>query len=133
EGNGGVIYPRINFARDSLVAMALVLHYLAKTGESITQLLSRIPHFSIVKEKLACPSHCIPKILSELRREYAGKPMDTRDGIKVTLPKGWFLVRGSNTEPIIRVVAEARNKIEARDLLTNVYTRVQSIIDGLTS
>jgi phosphomannomutase len=130
EGNGGVIYPRVNFARDSLVGIALVLHYLAETGQSVTELMGRFPRLSMIKEKLACPSDRIPNILRTLRRDYAKYPMDTRDGVKVTLPDGWFLVRGSNTEPIIRIVAEAGSEAEARSILESVYQTVQSNLDS---
>jgi phosphomannomutase len=130
EGNGGVIYPRINFARDSLVGMALVLHLLSETGQTITELLNSFPQFSMVKEKLACPSDRIAVVLRMIRREYADYPIDARDGIKVILPEGWFLVRGSNTEPIIRVVAEAESEAHARDIVTNVYKQVQGCIDS---
>jgi phosphomannomutase len=130
EGNGGVIYPRINFARDSLVGIALILHYLAETGQSVTQLMQRFPRFSMIKDKLPCPSERIPAILKTLRRNYAKYPMDTRDGVKVMLPNGWFLVRGSNTEPIVRVVAEAKSEIEARSILESIYATVQSNFDS---
>lgn len=126
EGNGGVIYPRINFARDSLVGMALVLHLLAQSGESVSQLLDAFPRYSIVKEKLECSSQRIPGVLRMLRQEYARYPIDTRDGVKVMLPQGWFLVRGSNTEPIIRIVAEARSEAEARQMVAAVYEQVTS-------
>ena len=114
EGNGGVIYPRINFARDSLVGIALVLHLLAESGKSVSQLLETIPRYSIVKEKMSCPSQRIPVVLRMLRREFAKFPMDTRDGVKVMTPDGWFLVRGSNTEPIIRIVAEATSEAQSK-------------------
>lgn len=128
EGNGGVIYPRINFARDSLVGMALVLHLLAESGKTVSQLLDQFPRYSIVKEKMVCPSEKIPAILRMLRQEYSEFPLDTRDGVKVTLPEGWFLVRGSNTEPIIRVVAESRSESQAREIVTRIYDRVASCI-----
>jgi phosphomannomutase len=128
EGNGGVIYPRINFARDSLVGMALVLHLLAETGSSVTDLLQTFPRFSMIKEKLVCPSHQIANVLRMIRREYAAYPIDDRDGVKVSVPKGWFLVRGSNTEPIVRVIAEAETEQQARDLLGGVYQRVKDCI-----
>src|SRR6266480_3023401 len=123
EGNGGVIYPRINFARDSLTGMALILHFLAETGQTITDLLNDFPRFSMIKQKLVCPSHKISAVLRMLHREYSGYPMDVRDGIKVTLPGGWFLVRGSNTEPIIRVTAEAQQEIDAREIVESVYSK----------
>src|SRR5215218_7777472 len=95
EGNGGVIYPRINFARDSLVGIALVLHLLAESGKSVTELLETVPRYGIVKEKLACPSDRIPAVLRMVREAFAQFSMDTRDGVKVMTSEGWFLVRGS--------------------------------------
>lgn len=130
EGNGGVIYPRINFARDSLVGMALILHLLAESDKSVTRLLESFPRYSIVKEKMVCPSQQIPGVLRMLRQEFGSFPMDTRDGVKVMLPEGWFLVRGSNTEPIIRIVAEAKSESEAREIVAGVYKRVAGCING---
>ena len=124
EGNGGVIYPRINFGRDSLVGIALVLHLLVESGKSVSELLETFPRYSIVKEKMECSSQRIPGVLRMLRREYANFPIDTRDGVKVTLDDGWFLVRGSNTEPIVRIVAEARSEDRARKMVSDVYEQV---------
>jgi len=128
EGNGGVIYPRLNFARDSLVGMALVLHLLAETGQTITELVNGLPRFAMIKEKLVCPSDKISAVLRMLRHEYATFPMDLRDGVKVSLPNGWFLVRGSNTEPIIRVISEAEREADARTIIDRVYSQVQECI-----
>lgn len=128
EGNGGVIYPRINFARDSLVGMALVLHLLAESKKTISELVNSFPRFTMVKEKLLCPSHKISAVLRMLRREYESYPLDLRDGVKVTLPSGWFLVRGSNTEPIIRVIVEAPDEVAAREIASRVVAQVQECI-----
>jgi phosphomannomutase len=128
EGNGGVIYPRLNFARDSLVGMALALHLLAETGQTITELVNTLPRFSIIKEKLVCPSDKIAAVLRMIRQEYAVYPLDLRDGVKVDLPNGWFLVRGSNTEPIVRVIAEAERESDARGIFERVYAQVQECI-----
>ena len=122
EGNGGVIYPRINFARDSLVGIALVLHLLAESQKTVTELLETIPRYTIVKEKMACPSHRIPAVLKRVRQEFAKFPLDTRDGVKVTQPDGWLLVRGSNTEPIIRIVAEAKSEDRAREMVNSILS-----------
>jgi phosphomannomutase len=130
EGNGGVIYPRINFARDSLVGMALVLHLLAETGATVSELLSELPPSYMVKEKLACRSDRIRAALKAVGEAYAGLPLDLRDGVKVTTGDGWFLVRGSNTEPIIRLVAEAETEGRARSLLEGVRARVLESIGG---
>src|SRR5919197_711059 len=120
EGNGGVIYPRINFARDSLVGMALVLHLLAAEGRTVSEILGELPRSFMVKEKLACRSDRIGRVLKRVRDEYARWPQDLRDGVKVTLPQGWLLVRGSNTEPIIRLVAEAETEEQARHIVEDL-------------
>ena len=128
EGNGGVIYPRLNFARDSLVGMALILHLLAETGETISALVNSLPRFTMIKEKLVCPSDKIAAVLKIIRKEYAAYTMDLRDGVKVSLPDGWFLVRGSTTEPIIRVIAEAATEANAKTIFAKVYSTVQKIV-----
>ncbi len=128
EGNGGVIYPRVNFARDSLVGMALVLHLLAETGQTVSEILDSLPPFRMVKEKMPCPSHKIKDVLKMILRDYAAYPLDTRDGVKVTVPGGWFLVRGSNTEPIVRVVAEAESEEQARGIVDAVFARVRACV-----
>lgn len=78
-----------------------------------------MPRYYIVKEKIACPSDRIAGVLRTVRQEFAQYPLDTRDGVKVVLPDAWLLVRGSNTEPIVRVVAEAKSEFHARELVTS--------------
>ena len=125
EGNGGVIYPPINFARDSLVGIALILHLLAESGKTISQLVAELPACFMVKKRLTFPAHRLAEVLARLKREYATYPVDTRDGIKVILPGGWFIVRGSNTEPVVRVVAEAATEAAAERIATKVLGQIQ--------
>ncbi len=127
EGNGGVIYPRINFCRDSHVGMALILHLLAETGRSVSALLSDLPRYFFVKEKLVCPSDKIAEVLKLIRREYADYPLDLRDGVKVMFESGWLHVRGSNTEPILRVMAEAPTSARAGEIVAQVLERIATI------
>jgi phosphomannomutase len=129
EGNGGVIYPRINFARDSLVGMALVLHLLADTGRAVSELKAELPRSHMVKEKLACRSDRIERVLKTVRAAYADRPQDIRDGVKVSTGTGWFLVRGSNTEPIVRLVAEAETEEEAHTLVDNLRSIVGECVN----
>jgi len=128
EGNGGVIYPRINFCRDSLVGIALILRLLAESGRTVTGLLADLPRYAMIKEKLECPSNKIGEILKMVRNEYAGRPMDLRDGVKVSFEDGWLHVRGSNTEPIIRLVVEAEDEARARQILDGVFERVARVL-----
>jgi len=76
--------------------MALILHLIAQKGKKVTELLNQFPHYTIFKEKLACPSYKLPVVLKALRQDYESYPMDLRDGIKVVLPNGWFWSGGSN-------------------------------------
>jgi phosphomannomutase len=124
EGNGGVIYPRINFARDSLVGMALILHRLAATHRSVSSLVADVPRRYMLKQQLRCPSQRIADVLRLARTTYAGLPIDLRDGVKVTTPRGWFLLRGSNTEPIMRLIVESVDEDTARALAGEVSARV---------
>ncbi len=128
EGNGGIIYPKINFCRDSQVGMALILHLLAESGRKVSELLADLPRYTMIKEKLTCPSHKIGEVLKMVRREFADHPMDLRDGVKVSFDEGWLHVRGSNTEPIIRLVAEAEDKVQARRILDDVFERVVQVL-----
>ncbi|HEX7175989.1 MAG TPA: phosphoglucosamine mutase [Pyrinomonadaceae bacterium] len=130
EGNGGVIYPRINFARDSLVGMALILHLLAETGRTVSEILADLPRTVMLKEKFECRSDRVRAALKRIREEYAHRPQDLRDGVKVTTTDGWFLVRGSNTEPIIRIVAEADTEDGARRMIEEVGGRVRASLGG---
>jgi phosphomannomutase len=128
EGNGGVIYPLINFCRDSHVGMALILHLLAETGRTVSDLLGDLPRYAMLKEKLPCPSDKISEVLKMIRREFAGHQMDLRDGVKVSFEDGWLHVRGSNTEPIIRLVAEAKDETRAQQLLRTVFEKVEPML-----
>jgi phosphomannomutase len=117
EGTGGVIAPEINPCRDSFVGMASVLESLASEGLSLSALRSRIPSYAMVREKLACRARDIAPALRALRRAYRQETLDFTDGVKVLWPDRWLHVRGSNTEPVLRLTAEAPLEADARVLL----------------
>jgi phosphomannomutase len=110
--------------------MALILHLLADTGQTVSEILGELPRSFMIKERLACRSDKIGRVLKMVRSAYAEWPMDLRDGIKVMLNDGWFLVRGSNTEPIIRLVAEAETEEGARRLIEGARSRVEACLDN---
>jgi phosphomannomutase len=126
EGNGGVLYPRVNFARDSLVAMALVLHRLAATGRPLSDLAGGYDAFRVAKRQRHCPADQVRFVLRRAREAWADRPLDLRDGVKVRLEEGWFILRGSNTEPILRVIAEAATAGAAEALAERVMADVAS-------
>jgi phosphomannomutase len=117
EGKGGVILRPVNCCRDSYVGMAIILEALAAEGRTISDLRSRIPKYAMVKEKLLCSARDIAPSLRLLQKLYRGETIDLTDGLKVVWPDRWLHARPSNTEPIIRLIAEAPTESEARTLL----------------
>jgi phosphomannomutase len=117
EGNGGVICSAINPCRDSYVAMALLLEALAEEGGTIRQMRERVPSYAIVKEKLLCPARGIAPALRKLQSLYHDAEFDLTDGLKAVWPDRWLSARASNTEPIIRLTAEAPTESDARALM----------------
>lgn len=126
EGNGGVIYPHINFARDSLVGMGLILHRLADSGRTVSQLVGDLPPLEIVKIQFPFPSQRLGEVFRKAKREFEAFPMDLRDGVKVMLPDAWFLLRGSNTEPVLRVVAEAASAAKATAVAEEMRQKIET-------
>jgi len=124
EGNGGVIWPAVNFARDSLVGMALVLHRLAAAGRPVSALAADYDRFRVVKLQRHCPAEQARAILRRAKDAWADRPVDTTDGVKVRLEDGWFILRGSNTEPIVRVMAEGPTDERAREIAESVMEEV---------
>ncbi len=117
EGNGGVILPSVNPCRDSFVGMALILDALAEHGGTLGALRTRIPSYAMVKEKLLCAARDMAPSLRLLQDLYKGETVDLTDGVKVLWPDRWLHARPSNTEPILRLIAEAPTQPEAQSLL----------------
>ena len=125
EGNGGVIYPALHYGRDAMVGVALFLTNLAYKKMKVSELLATYPQYVIAKNKIELSdSALIDKILDEIKTVYASEDINTIDGVKISFEarKEWVHLRRSNTEPIIRIYAEAATK-EAADALA------QQIID----
>ena len=94
----------------------------------MTAIRDELPRYRMIKERLECPSNKIGEILKMIRSEYAGHRMDLRDGVKVLFEDAWLSVRGSNTEPIIRLVVEAQDERRARQILVDVFDRVARVL-----
>jgi phosphomannomutase len=94
----------------------------------VTEILDDLPRYRMIKEKLECPSNKIGEILKTVRDEYAGRRMDLRDGVKIIFEDAWLHVRGSNTEPIVRLVVEARDEARARRILDGVLELVAHVL-----
>ncbi len=116
EGNGGVMYPALHVGRDAPVAAALVLTLLARQGRPVSELVAAAPRYAIVKAKVA-RGPALERAYAALRRLFADATADTQDGLRLAWPGRWLHVRPSNTEPIIRLIAEAPTSAEARHLV----------------
>lgn len=116
EGNGGVIDPRIVPGRDSLVGIAYVLQLMTATGKSISQLVKELPRYEIVKTKFECRREDANRAVEAIKSRFASERIDTKDGIRIDWDDSWVHARPSNTEPIMRIIAEAptRQAAEAR-------------------
>ncbi len=110
EGNGGVIDLRVGPIRDALVAMALVLQLMAETGKSVSTLAAEIPRYFMVKQKFPVDRSRVQALLDNARKLFPNARLDTSDGCRFDLDDGWLHLRASNTEPIVRVIAEAKDK-----------------------
>ena len=131
EGNGGVIEPRVVSVRDSLVGIAYVLQAMAETGKTVSELAGELPRYSMVKTKFPCPPEAAPRIIELVRtalESHEGTRLDERDGLRADLPDGWVNVRASNTEPIMRIMAEARDQAAADALVDEVRAIADAVI-----
>jgi phosphomannomutase len=121
EGSGGVILPMVHTGRDSLVGIALCLSALAEFGESISEKRKEWPHYEIVKSKIELKSQeQVREILTAIEKKFSStaKAINREDGIRIDFERSWLHARASNTEPIIRIIAEAPTREEAEELIS---------------
>jgi len=128
EGNGGIIYPPSHYGRDALVGIALFLTHLAKTKMKVSELRATYPAYFISKQKVTLtPSIDVDAVLQEVKKRYAQYDMTDIDGIKIDFPDQWIHLRKSNTEPIVRICAEARTMHEAQELCASFIGIIKEI------
>ena len=120
ENNGGVIIPRIHPCRDSFAGMAIVLELMATSGLALSALRAAIPEYVVVRDKLEVRPEQAPGLLRNLRRHYAQHRLNFLDGVFVDMEDAWVHARRSNTEPVIRITAEAASGERARKLAADV-------------
>lgn len=128
EGNGGVIYPEAHYGRDALVGVALFLTLLAKSGKKVSQLKKGYPQYAIAKNKVQLtPEIDVDAILAAMKERYKDEKITDIDGVKIDFPDSWVHLRKSNTEPIIRIYAEAHSMEEAEALANDIKGVISSI------
>ncbi len=128
EGNGGVIDPRIGYVRDSFAAMAMVLDLMADSGVPLSQLVAELPSYTMIKDQYPLQAggsgnlasgvgaEGVSKLWDRLASAFPDAQADRRDGLRLEWQDRWVHVRASNTEPIVRVIAEAVEAADAREL-----------------
>jgi len=122
EGSGGVILPAVHYGRDAIVGIGLILQRLAELGGTLSELKSSLPQYVIAKSKVEVQKRNVDGIFEQLRTRHAsdGK-LNTGDGLKIDFADSWVHLRKSNTEPIVRVIAEAAT-IERAEALVGQFT-----------
>lgn len=129
EGNGGVIYPEAHYGRDALVGVALFLTLLAKSGKKVSELKKTYPPYQISKNKIELtPDIDVDAILDAVKHKYTGEEITDIDGVKIDFEDCWVHLRKSNTEPIIRIYAEAATEEKADALAQSIKEVITSLI-----
>jgi len=128
ESNGGVIIPAIHPCRDSYGAMAVIIELMAMTGKSVSELRAQIPRYFMRKEKIRIRTERAPAILRALRRSYEGEKLTLIDGVHVDFGESWIHIRRSNTEPVLRIVAESPYEEETSRLIGDIRSRIEAMM-----
>ena len=120
EGNGGVILSESHYGRDSLVAAAMFLNRMAQDARKVHEIFKSMPQFVMVKDKIRLGSVDSQSILDKMEQNFPDAKSDKTDGLKLSWENSWVHIRKSNTEPIIRIYAEAPTQSEVTELVAKV-------------
>lgn len=121
EGNGGIIAGQIHYGRDSLVGIAYVLQGLV-SGKKVSDLVMEIPAYAMLKTSFPVNKEKLKLVLSKLKKKYKNEKIDLNDGIRIDFKDKWVHLRSSNTEPIIRIISEAKTRLESENLISQIQT-----------
>ena len=113
EGSGGVIYPALHYGRDALAGIGITLQHLVEFGRSITQLKDNLPQYSICKKRVKIGNLDPDTVINKMISKYSSEKINTEDGLRIDFDDNWVHLRKSNTEPIIRIITEAKSAEEA--------------------
>jgi len=127
EGNGGVILPEAHLGRDALVGTALVLQLLANVRRPLSQVMQTLPQYSMAKYKVPRGSADFPTLVTQLQQSVSDATVNTEDGLKFSWADRWVHIRTSNTEPIMRIYAEAPTRPEADQLAKRFVARLDEL------
>ena len=129
EGNGGVIDPRVVHVRDSLISMALILQLLSECDRPLSRIVDRLPRYEMIKQKMPMSRDRIQEFLQAAKTNASDGTVNDCDGVRIDWPAGWALVRASNTEPIVRIFAEAATRPDAESLIERIRRAGAHLLD----
>ena len=124
EGNGGVIYPKTHFGRDSLVGVAIILSLIIERDMTLSEIKKSLPEFHIIKSKMTFNKE-MEKIIDYFKREYNDREINLSDGIRIDFNNSWVHIRKSNTEPVLRIISEANSKQKSIELSKKIISKLR--------
>jgi phosphomannomutase len=116
EGNGGVIDPRVGWVRDPFVGMAMILTLMAESGQKLSELVASLPPYAMLKTKFTVPKEKLAGALEAIAKRWPDAKVNRQDGLRLDWADRWVHVRPSNTEPVVRVIAESPTEAETKQL-----------------
>ena len=133
EENGGLIFPEMQYCRDSAMSIAKVLEIMAKENKPLSELIEEIPKYEVYKTKMPCPDEKKENVMKTLAEQIKSDSkvieVDETDGVKLYLEDGWVLMRPSGTEPIFRVYSESKSKARAEEIALTYKKLTEEIIN----
>ena len=132
DGSGSVAVAEFSPAMDAFLTMGLILETMATRKRTLGELISELPRYHIVKEKIYCPAAKAYQAVNAVRRHFQkqGVPLDLTDGVRVDWPDAWVHVRASATEPLVRVICEAASRAKALQIAAGVEKVVQERVQA---
>jgi len=135
EENGGLIFPELQYCRDSAMTIAKILEIMAKEDKTLSKLIEEIPNYEVYKTKMPCPNDkkeiVMKKLAEQTKNSSNVLKVDETDGVKLYVKDGWVLMRPSGTEPIFRVYSESKDKLKAEELALKYKKLTEQIINSL--
>ncbi|PID59338.1 MAG: phosphoglucosamine mutase [Ignavibacteriae bacterium] len=128
EGSGGVIYPELHYGRDALVGTVLTLEHLAQENKKLSEIKDELPHYEIVKKKIKLGNTNPDEVVKKLTEKYSTEKINTDDGLRIDFEDHWVHFRKSNTEPIIRCIAEAASIEKAENYIEKYFADVKELM-----
>lgn len=128
EGSGGVIYPELHFGRDALVGTVITLEHLAQQNKKLSEIKNELPQYFISKKKIELGNVNPDTVIEKLTEKYANAKINTDDGLRIDLEDHWVHFRKSNTEPIIRCIAEAQSEELANKYIDKYFGEVKELM-----